>query len=109
LGHALHHYTGNLHLPQQRFTNPDGSQIIDPPPISPSHHYHYTQLPDNLNSLDRNGGGPLSTFSAARQQKTPPKYYDGYYLFNKDLEGGGFLSEIIFAGSFVAPIFFLIP
>uniref|UniRef100_A0A915LE70 Uncharacterized protein n=1 Tax=Meloidogyne javanica TaxID=6303 RepID=A0A915LE70_MELJA len=76
LGHALHHYTGNLHLPQQRFTNPDGSQIIDPPPISPSHHYHYTQLPDNLNSLDRNGGGPLSTFSAARQQKTPPKYYD---------------------------------
>lgn len=69
LGHALHHYTGKLHLPQ-RF-NPDGSQID--PPISPNHHYHYTQLPDNLNSLDRNGG-PLSTF--ARQQKTPPKYYD---------------------------------
>nr|CAD2195935.1 unnamed protein product [Meloidogyne enterolobii] len=72
LGHALHHYTGNLHLPQQRF-NPDGSQIIDPPPISPSHHYHYTQLPDNLNSLDRKGGGPLSTFAAARQQKNTSK------------------------------------
>jgi len=85
-------------LPQQRF-NPDGSQIIDPPPISPSHHYHYTQLPDNLNSLDRKGGGPLSTFAAARQQKTPPKYYDGFY----------FNYELMWRGIFCVKLFLLGP